>query len=479
MLFNAPVFWVFLPVCFLLYWELDRRAGLRLQNLFLLVASYVFYGWWDWRFLVLIFASSLTDYLVGRGLARTREATGRRVLLLASLIVNLGLLGFFKYWGFFVESTARLLTAAGMQPHLPVLRIILPVGISFYTFQTLSYTIDVYRGKAEPTKDVLAFFAFVSFFPQLVAGPVERARRFLPQFLRRRQFDPVKATDGMRQILWGLLKKMVVADNVGLVVDRVFASPEGLDWLTLLIGGVFFSVQIYCDFSGYTDIAIGTARLFGFDLMRNFAYPYFSRNLTEFWTRWNISISSWFRDYVYIPLGGSRVPRWRWGLNMVVTFTVSGLWHGAAWTFVVWGLAHGLLATFTSLTGHNTKYPHVVARGRLLPSAGEAACMLMTLVPVFATAVVFRAQSIGGAWGLLRDIATLRGGLNPGLTYYGEGLVLTAGLFIVEWLQRERPHGLAIGFMPRSLRWAVYYVCIAVLAIFGNFGQHEFIYFQF
>ncbi|MBD3278015.1 MAG: MBOAT family protein, partial [Candidatus Aegiribacteria sp.] len=279
--------------------------------------------------------------------------------------------------------------------------------------------------------------------------------------------------------LWGLLKKMVVADNIGRIVDTVFSHSDGMNWLSLLIGGTFFSVQIYCDFSGYTDIAIGAARLFGFRLMRNFAYPYFSRNLAEFWGRWNISISSWFRDYVYIPLGGSRVPQWRHVANLIVTFTVSGLWHGAAWTFIIWGLAHGVLYSITMLTGHSTRYEGVVAQNRLLPSISEAYAMFMTLVPVIGTAIVFRATSIGGAWRFLRNIVTLRGGYDPGIGYFAEGLIMTLVLFGVEWLQRRRQHGLEISFMPRSARWAVYYACALVLILFGNFGQHEFIYFHF
>lgn len=463
---------------FLIYWSL-QRCNLKYQNLFILVASYVFYGWWDWRFLILIFASSLTDFLVGSGLGVARSSRARRMLLGTSLAVNLGLLGFFKYFGFFVSSMSRLLLSLGMQPHLPVLQIILPVGISFYTFQTLSYTIDIYRGKVKPVTEPIAFFAFVSFFPQLVAGPVERAKNFLPQFLVRRTFDPIKATDGMQQILWGLIKKMVVADNVGLIVDKVFSDSGSMDWLSLLIGGTLFSVQIYCDFSGYTDIAIGTARLFGFSLMRNFNYPYFSRNLAEFWSRWNVSVSSWFRDYVYFPLGGSRVPMWRHVMNLLITFTVSGLWHGAAWTFVVWGLAHGMFYAVSMLTGHSTRYEHGVAYGRMLPSLSELGAMLMTLVPVVGIAIVFRTPTMGAAFHFLYNIATLGGGFNPGMAYFTESLIITAVFFTVEWLQRSKRHGLVIDFLPRAARWGVYYACIIVLILFGNFGQHEFIYFQF
>lgn len=468
----------FLPLVFILYWSL-RKASIQSQNLFLLITSYIFYGWWDVRFLLLLFVSSLCDFLIGRSLSRTDRPGARKALLAVSLTVNLGLLGFFKYCNFFIESASRLLHELGLHGNMHTLEIILPVGISFYTFQTLSYTIDIYRKKVDHTDDPIAFFAFVSFFPQLVAGPVERAKNLLPQFLVRRKFSPEKASDGMRQILWGLLKKIVVADNVGLVVDQVFRDYADQSWLTLLIGGTLFSVQIYCDFSGYTDIAIGTARLFGFDLMTNFAYPYFSRNLAEFWSRWNISISSWFRDYVYFPLGGSRVSTIRHVVNLIVTFTVSGLWHGANWTFILWGLGHGICYSFTMLTGHTTRYEEVVARGRLLPSPREAYAMFMTLVPVVLTAMVFRTESIGEAGVFFRNIFTLQGGAWPGMGYFLPSLAFTSVLFLVEWLQRTRAHGLEIGYMPRVARWGIYYAGIVVLLLFGNFSEHEFIYFQF
>jgi len=478
MLFNSLAFAVFLPVVFAVYWSL-QKTPLRYQNLFLLLASYVFYGWWDVRFLLLLFVSSLCDYLVGMFMTGTASHRRKRSLLIVSLAVNLALLGFFKYCNFFIESASTLLRDLGLGHGTRTLRIILPVGISFYTFQTLSYTIDVYRGKVRPTRDFISFFSFVSFFPQLVAGPVERAKNLLPQFYVRRTFDPRRASDGMRQMLWGLIKKMVVADNVGTLVDYVFANPGDMGWQCLLIGGALFSVQIYCDFSGYTDIAIGSARLFGFDLMTNFAYPYFSRNLAEFWSRWNISISSWFREYVYIPLGGSRVGPVRHAVNLVLTFTISGLWHGAYWTFLLWGFLHGLFYVLTMVTGHTRRYEGPVAPGRVLPSLREALCILLTLIPVVLTAVIFRTRTMRDAAAFMQGLLILRSGTWPGIGFFLQGLTFTGVLFLVEWLQRRRAHGLEISRLPRALRWAVYYALITVLILFGSFTEHAFIYFQF
>ncbi|MEA2042355.1 MAG: MBOAT family O-acyltransferase, partial [Bacteroidota bacterium] len=298
MLFNSFEFAIFLPIVFLIYWFLLNK-NLKLQNSFLILASYFFYGWWDWRFLLLIIFSSSIDFLAGLGMAKYKENNKRKLLLVLSILVNLGFLGFFKYFNFFAESFADAFTLMGKPIEVSRLKIILPVGISFYTFQTLSYTIDVYRRKLEPTRDALSFFAFVSFFPQLVAGPIERAKNLLPQFYKKRTFDYTKAADGMRQILLGLFKKIVIADNAATFANEIFNNYGDYSGSTLLLGGVFFAFQIYGDFSGYSDIAIGTARLFGFNLMQNFAYPYFSRDIAEFWRRWHISLSTWFRDYLY------------------------------------------------------------------------------------------------------------------------------------------------------------------------------------
>ena len=337
MLFNSIDFAIFLPIVFLLYWFVANK-NLKFQNILLLVASYVFYGWWDWRFLSLIIFSSFIDYFVGISLSKTENSQKRKILLWMSILVNIGFLGFFKYFNFFSQSFADAFTLLGSHMEPSRLNIILPVGISFYTFQTLSYSIDVYRRKLEPTKDIIAFFSFVSFFPQLVAGPIERATNLLPQFYKKRKFDYGKAVDGMRQILWGLFKKVVIADNAAEYANEIFNNYEDYSGSTLFLGAVFFAFQIYGDFSGYSDIAIGTSRLFGFNLKQNFAFPYFSRDIAEFWRRWHISLSTWFRDYVYIPLGGSRGGTWMKIRNTFIIFLVSGFWHGANWTFISLGI---------------------------------------------------------------------------------------------------------------------------------------------
>ena len=341
MLFNSLPFAVFLPIVFAVYWALHN--SLRSQNIMLLTASYIFYGWWDARFLSLIVASTVVDYLLGQYLAAATNALKRKLLLTASMIFNLGLLGVFKYYNFFMENFMEIANSVGLNTNPVLLKIALPVGISFYTFQTMSYTIDIYRKQLEPTKDFIAFAAFVGYFPQLVAGPIERASNLLPQMSKRRYFDYQKAVDGMRQALWGLFKKVVIADAVAPLVDQAFGDPSGFSAIALITGALLFSIQIYCDFSGYSDIAIGISKLFGIDLMQNFRTPYFSRDIAEFWRRWHISLSTWFRDYLYIPLGGSRGSTALKVRNTFAIFIVSGFWHGANWTFIIWGLINALL----------------------------------------------------------------------------------------------------------------------------------------
>lgn len=323
MLFNSIDFAIFLPIVFILYWFVTEK-NLKLQNFLIVIASYLFYGWWDWRFLSLILFSTLVDYSVGLKLKDEEKQNKRKILLWISLLVNLGFLGFFKYYNFFLENFTTAFSFFGTEINANSLNIILPVGISFYTFQTLSYTIDVYKRKLEPTKNYIAFSAFVSFFPQLVAGPIERATSLLPQFYKKRSFNYSKAVDGMRQILWGLFKKVVIADNCAEYANLIFNNSDNYSGSTLIVGAIFFTFQIYGDFSGYSDIAIGTSRLFGFDLKRNFAFPYFSRDIAEFWRRWHISLSTWFRDYLYIPLGGSRGGTWMKVRNTFIIFIVSG-----------------------------------------------------------------------------------------------------------------------------------------------------------
>mgnify|MGYP000415625364 CR=1 FL=1 len=333
MIFNSIDFAIFLPIVFLLYWFVAQKNS-RSQNTLIVLSSYVFYGWWDWRFLSLILFSTIIDFAVGQKLRTEKEQSKKKVLLWISILVNFGFLGFFKYYNFFAENFEDAFSLFGAEINSSSLNIILPVGISFYTFQTLSYTIDVYNGKLEPTKDFIAFSAFVSFFPQLVAGPIERATSLLPQFYKKREFDYSKAVDGLRQILWGLFKKIVIADNCATYANEIFSTYSDQPGSILLLGAIYFTFQIYGDFSGYSDIAIGTSKLFNINLKQNFALPYFSRDVAEFWRRWHISLSTWFRDYLYIPLGGSRVSKWKQLRNTLIIFTVSGFWHGANWTFV-------------------------------------------------------------------------------------------------------------------------------------------------
>src|SRR5690554_791223 len=364
MLFNSVDFAIFLPTVLVLYWFVFNK-NLKSQNFLLAVASYFFYGLWDWRFLFLILISTFVDYGIGLLLRNENDPLRRKILLWISIVTNIGILGFFKYYNFFLESFISAFSIFGMPIQANTLNIILPVGISFYTFQTLSYSIDVYRKKLEPTKDFIAFTAFVSFFPQLVAGPIERATNLLPQFFEKKKFSYPQAVDGMRQILWGLFKKVVIADNCGAYADMIFNNTGFYNGMTLVVGAVFFAIQIYGDFSGYSDIAIGTGRLFGFRLRQNFAFPYFSRDIAEFWRRWHISLSTWFRDYLYIPLGGSRGGTWLKVRNVFIIFLVSGFWHGANWTFLIWGALNALYFLPLLLARQNRKNLSVVAQGRI------------------------------------------------------------------------------------------------------------------
>lgn len=391
MLFNSIDFAVFLPVVFTLYWfVLDR--GLKVRNLLIVVASYLFYGWWDWRFLFLIALSTVIDYSIGLALGSEERPGKRKLLLWASLLANLGILGFFKYYNFFLDNFISAFSFFGSELNVRMLDIILPVGISFYTFQTLSYTIDVYKRKMEPTRDFMAFAAFVSFFPQLVAGPIEKASHLLPQFFKKRAFDYDFAVSGVRFIIWGLFKKMVIADNAAIIVDGIFTGYESQSSLSLIVGAILFAFQIYCDFSGYSDIAIGTGRLFGFDLMTNFRFPYLSPNISEFWKRWHISLSTWFRDYVYIPLGGSRISQAVALRNITVVFLVSGFWHGANWTFIVWGGIHAMLYIPVFMRRKNTDT--LATTDNAIKNLSK---VLLNFIIVTLAWVYFRSDSVGMA----------------------------------------------------------------------------------
>lgn len=474
MLFNSIEFAAFLPLVFLLYWFVFNR-NLKLQNLFIVAVSYLFYGWWDWRFLVLIAFTSFCSWGSGLLIRKSRENQRKAKWINGiNIAINIGILGVFKYYDFFATSFAKLFLGGCTDGIL--LNLILPVGISFYTFQALSYSIDVYRGKLEPTRDIVQFFAFVSFFPQLVAGPIERATNLLPQFDKPRTFNYDQAVDGMRQILWGLFKKIAVADTCAVYVNSVFGSYQDQSGITLLLAAVLFTFQIYGDFSGYSDIAIGTAKLFGIQLMRNFNIPYFSRDIAEFWRRWHISLTTWFRDYIYIPLGGSRVPKAKVIRNTFVIFLVSGLWHGANWTFVVWGAYHAFLFLPLILLGKNRKYTNIVAEGRWMPTLKEFGQMLLTFALVVIGWIIFRADNLGMAWDYIGRLFT-SGSLKP----IGSTLTLISILLMlaVEWLHRQKTHGLEISYLNSHILKYTIYIGLAILMFFSYTNSESFIYFQF
>ncbi|MBI1224018.1 MAG: MBOAT family protein [Bacteroidetes bacterium] len=404
MFFNSIEFLIFLTVVFFLYWFVANR-NLKTQNLLIVIASYVFYGWWDWRFLSLILFSTIVDYTIGRLLENEENILKRKIFLWVSVIINLGLLGFFKYYNFFLDSLFELIPSLKTGAGFNSLNIILPVGISFYTFQTMSYTIDIFKRDLAPTRDFIAFSAFVSFFPQLVAGPIERATNLLPQILKSRKFDFQTAVQGMRLMLWGFFKKIVIADALSPSVNEIFGHFSDYSSPTLIMGAVFFSFQIYCDFSGYSDIARGLAKLFGFELMVNFNFPYFSRNIAEFWRRWHISLSTWFRDYLYIPLGGSRVGKQKNIRNIFIIFLVSGLWHGANWTFVAWGGIHAILFITSFVRKSNRKYLDALSETKYwLPNLNESMLVVKTFLTVTIAWIFFRSESINQAFQYISGI---------------------------------------------------------------------------
>jgi D-alanyl-lipoteichoic acid acyltransferase DltB (MBOAT superfamily) len=479
MLFNSIDFAIFLPIVFILYWFVTNK-NLKLQNLLIVISSYIFYGWWDWRFLSLILFSTILDYSIGISLSKQVNQNKRKMLLWISILMNLGFLGFFKYYNFFLANFMTAFSFFGTEINANSLNIILPVGISFYTFQTLSYTIDVYKRQLETTKDFIAFSAFVSFFPQLVAGPIERATNLLPQFYTKRYFDYSKTVDGMRQILWGLFKKIVIADNCAQYANIIFNNSSEYSGSTLVLGAIFFTFQIYGDFSGYSDIAIGTSRLFGFNLKQNFAFPYFSRDIAEFWRRWHISLSSWFRDYLYIPLGGSRGRTKNKIRNVFIIFLVSGFWHGANWTFIIWGALNALYFLPIFITNNNRNNLNIVAQGKYLPNLKEFLLMSLTFILTVFAWIFFRAENIGHAISYINNI------FSPTLFESSEifplGLLLLILFFLsIEWMNRNKQYGLEkfnkqkFKFLDVLLLYTVFWSIV----IWNSSKEVEFIYFQF
>ena len=493
MLFNSFEFLVFLPIVFVLYWFVFQKR--EWQNLLIVTASYVFYGWWDWRFLFLIVFTSLCSFYSGVLIEHLRlirppltpptQEGKARMVCAVNLIVNFLILGVFKYYNFFADSLAQLFWHLfHYQLDWVTLNVILPVGISFYTFQALSYTIDVYRKDVPVTRNIVEFCAFISFFPQLVAGPIERAKNLLPQFQRDRHFDYVQAVDGCRQMLWGFFKKVIIADSCASDLNPLWDSYADYSGVSLWLLALLFTFQIYCDFSGYSDIAIGCSRLFGIKLLPNFNYPYLSRSIPEFWRRWHISLMTWFRDYVYIPLGGSRCAQWKVIRNTFIVFGVSGLWHGANWTFVCWGLYHGTLIVLYKLLHINTKDKDILAAGRRLPSLKDICRVAVTFGLAVVGWVIFRAENIIQAWDFVsRMFLTAFDDFHLRLGSISTFIAILL-LIVVEYLQRDKVHVLQFSdnrlFRPAAVRWTIYLVLFASVFYYSlNSVAQEFIYFQF
>lgn len=482
MLFNSFEFLIFLPIVFLLYWYVFR--GLRAQNMLVVISSYIFYGWWSWHFLVLIFITTLLSYLSGILIEKYRDKA--KWLCGANIAINIGILCYYKYVNFFAENIQALVSQFGYQLDWVTLEIILPVGISFYTFQALSYTIDVYRRDTKATKDFIAFTSFISFFPQLVAGPIERSTNLLSQFLKPRKFDYTNAVIGMRQILWGFFKKLIIADNCAQLANSIFDNYQDCNASLLLLGAIFFTFQIYGDFSGYSDIAIGTARLFGVNLMKNFNLPYFSRDIAEFWRRWHISLNKWFIDYVYIPLGGSRVAKSKIIRNILIVFFLSGLWHGANWTFVVWGLYNGIIIAILTMMNLNQKRSEIISEHHFIPPIKEIGQIALTFCLVVLGWIFFRAENMTQAVNYIARLCDVSIISIPNFRDIGLSFIkITYTIFFIivlqfiDWIQRKRDFGLEIGNVKyRPIRWGIYITVILLFTIFAG-GQEAFIYFQF
>ena len=483
MLFNSIDFVLFLPLVFLLYWFVTNK-NLTIQNLLVLIASYIFYGWWDFRFLGLILFSTVVDFTIGYYLDTINEKAKRKLLLWTSLIVNLGLLGVFKYYNFFIESAFEAFPFLQNNGHFSTLDIILPVGISFYTFQTLSYTIDAYHKKINATKDFIGFAAFVSFFPQLVAGPIERASNLLPQILKKRTFNKQRGFEGIRLILWGLFKKIIIADALAPSVNEIFNNYAQYPSHYLVFGAILFAFQIYGDFSGYSSIARGLAKLLGFELMINFNYPYFSRNIAEFWRKWHISLSTWFRDYLYIPLGGSRLGKGKSIRNIFIIFLVSGFWHGANWTFIIWGGIHAILFVPSFLLSRNRKHLEEIPLNQFFtPSLRDVLNIIKTFALVTTAWIFFRAESLFHALDYLKHMASFEFKpvtfLNPyDNQVLSHEIIYLIGFILIEYLLATKVLSI---FSKKWINRILIDLCLTILLIFNSpiSSDLSFIYFQF
>jgi alginate O-acetyltransferase complex protein AlgI len=486
MLFNSLAFAIFLPVVFFLYWFIFNK-NFKTQNILLLLASYYFYACWDWRFMFLLIFSTLLDFYTGLKMSEADSKAKKKFWFWLSIIVNLGFLGVFKYYNFFAESFAEVLSKVGLHVNVWTLKVVLPVGISFYTFHGLSYVIDIYKDRIKAEKNFIEYAVFVCFFPLLVAGPIERATHLLPQIKKERTFNYTQAVDGMRQILWGLFKKVVIADTCAQYANSIFAHYEAYNGATLAFGALFFTFQIYCDFSGYSDIALGTARLFGMELLRNFAFPYFSRDIAEFWRRWHISLSSWFRDYLYIPLGGSKGGTWMKVRNTFIIFLVSGFWHGANWTFIIWGALNAIYFLPLLLTNNNRTNLETVAQGKWFPTLRELTGMVITFSLTVIAWIFFRAETVGKAVNYIKNMFTKGLFKVPdtkafiGITTNPFFAIFIIAVFVlIEWMGREQQYALArLGLRwYKPARWAFYYILIIAVFLFMG-KEQQFIYFQF
>jgi len=488
MLFNSLSYAIFLPIVFLLYWFVFNK-NYKYQNVLLLVSSYFFYACWDWRFLFLLIFSTLLDYFTGIKMSEAKSVENKKFWFWLSISVNLGFLGVFKYYNFFADSFAQAIANFGLHVNPWTLKVILPVGISFYTFHGLSYVIDIYKDRIKAEKNFLDYSVFVCFFPLLVAGPIERATHLLPQIQRKRTFDYNRAVDGLRQILWGLFKKVVIADNCAYFANIIFDNADHYSGSTLVLGALFFTFQIYGDFSGYSDIALGTARLFGIDLLKNFAFPYFSRDIAEFWRRWHISLSSWFRDYLYIPLGGSKGGTWMKVRNTFIIFLVSGFWHGANWTFIIWGLLNAIYIMPSIIFNTNRNNLNTIAQGRILPSFKEFCQIGLTFGLTIFAWIFFRSENLTQALNYISKIFSKslfsknifttslysKGELQPPIL-----IMVIIGFLIIEWLGREEQYAIAKLGESKSthVRLTFYYILIlSILYLTGS--EQQFIYFQF
>lgn len=483
MIFNSFTYAIFVPFVFFIYWFVLNKK-LKFQNIFLLAVSYYFYSCWDWRFVFLLAFSTALDYYSGIMIYKAKTKGLQKFWLILSVGINLGFLGFFKYYNFFIESFAEMIMNFGFKPHYFTLNIILPVGISFYTFHGLSYVFDIYNKRIKPTYNIVNYTLFVSFFPLLVAGPIERATHLLPQIEKPRVFDYSKAADGLRQILWGLFKKMVIADNCAVFANQIFNDSAHQSGSNLALGAVFFAFQIYGDFSGYSDIALGSARLLGIELLKNFNFPYFSRDIAEFWRRWHISLSSWFKDYLYIPLGGSKGGNWMRIRNTFIIFIVSGFWHGSNWTFVVWGALNALFIVPSMLMRTNRNNIEIVANDSVLPSFKEFLQMLLTFALACFAWIFFRAESVSHAINYIVGIFSKSLLSIPSILLDKKAIVtilLLIFFILVEWLGRRNNYAiekLGLG-SARILRWAFYAFIIFLIGMYMPSESAEFIYFQF